>query len=113
MSLNTVAYASGKEAVIVFPSDDLSAVVISKLARLGVQHIISRSAGTAYIDVDAAAEHKMTIYKVDVEDPMLVTLMEYPEVLITPQQAKLCIASLKETANQTIINLDHAGRIGR
>ena len=113
LSLDTVAYASGKEAVIVFPSDDLSAVVITKLANLGIQNIISRSAGTAYIDVEAAAEHEMTIYKVDVEDPILLTLMEYPEVLITPQQAKLCVASLKETANQTIINLDRAGRISR
>jgi D-lactate dehydrogenase len=113
LGLDTVAYAAGKKAVIVFSSDDLSAVVIAKLATLKVQYILSRCVEIAYIDVQAAAQYDMRIYKVHVEDPLLHKLMEYPEVLITPQQAKLSIASLEETANQTIMNLDRAGSIYR
>lgn len=108
LRLDTVAYAAGKKAVIVFATDDLSAVIIEKLACLSIKYIISRCADTAYINVEAATNSKMKIYHVNVEDALLLKLMEYPEVLITPQQAKLCTASLKETARQTIMSLDRA-----
>jgi D-lactate dehydrogenase len=57
-SLNpqTVVYAEGKEAVLVFTNDDVSAPVIEKLADFGVKYIVTRSTGTDQIDLTAAAE---------------------------------------------------------
>ena len=43
LSLDTVMYAEGKEAVIVFTNDDVSEVVINKLADLGIKYIATRS----------------------------------------------------------------------
>ena len=54
LSLETAAFAAGKRAVIVFTSDDLSAVVIDKLSALGVKYITTRSTMFNHIDRDAA-----------------------------------------------------------
>lgn len=50
----TVGFAEGKDAVIVFTNDDLSAPVIQELSKLGVRYIAARSAGTDHIDKQAA-----------------------------------------------------------
>jgi lactate dehydrogenase-like 2-hydroxyacid dehydrogenase len=57
LSLETAVFAAGKQAVIVFSTDDLSAEVINKLAELGVKYITTRSAITANIDRVAASIH--------------------------------------------------------
>lgn len=64
LSADTVSYAAGKEAVIVFEDDEVSADVISKLASLGVKYIATRSVSTAHIDQDAAEENAMRIASV-------------------------------------------------
>lgn len=58
---DTVSYAEGKEAVIVFEDDDVSADVISKLAAMGVKYIATRSLSAIHIDQDAAAEKGMRV----------------------------------------------------
>jgi D-lactate dehydrogenase len=50
LSLDTVNFAEGKDAVIVTPNDDVSNAVIKKLARLGIKYIAARSTGTDHID---------------------------------------------------------------
>jgi len=55
LTLDTVSYASGKDAVLVFPCDDLSAPVLQELRRLGVKYIATRSTGTDNIDLIEAA----------------------------------------------------------
>jgi len=55
LSAETAAYAEGKEAVIVFISDDVSAPVINQLADLGIKYIATRSASIDHIDKGAAA----------------------------------------------------------
>ena len=90
LSLETVIYAEGKDAVIVFTTDDVSAHVIKKLADLGIKYIVTKSAETDHIDKTAAAAYQIEI----------ANIPPYPrQVDITP-------ATLQETANQTIQNLD-------
>ena len=54
---DTVSYAKGCKAVIVFVNDDLSASTIRNLAQLGVKYIITRSAGTDHIDFNAVQKY--------------------------------------------------------
>ena len=79
LSLETAVFAAGKQAVMVSSTDDVSAIVIDKLAALGVKHITTRSAGTVHIDKTAAARNG-------------IKLANVPELL--------------DVANQTIKNLD-------
>jgi len=55
LSLETAIFAAGKQAVIVFSSDDVCAAVIDKLAQLGIKYITTRSTSTGHIDKLAAA----------------------------------------------------------
>ena len=61
LSLETAIFAAGKQAVIVFSTDDVSAEVINKLAELGVKYITTRSAITANIDRVAASIHDIKL----------------------------------------------------
>jgi lactate dehydrogenase-like 2-hydroxyacid dehydrogenase len=90
LSLETVIYAEGKDAVIVFTNDDVSASVIKKLADLGIKYILTRSAETNHIDQGAAAAYRIKI----------ANIPSYPK------QADLTPSALQEVADQTIKNLD-------
>ena len=61
LSVDTAIYAEGKDAVIVFPNDDVSEAVIKKLAGLGVKYIASRSAGIDHINKAAAARYHIKL----------------------------------------------------
>ncbi|GLU56903.1 2-hydroxyacid dehydrogenase [Dyadobacter frigoris] len=54
LSLATCGFAEGKEAVLVSANDDVSALVINKLADIGIKYIATRSAGTDQIDKKTA-----------------------------------------------------------
>lgn len=90
LSLDTVSYASGKEAVIVFEGDDVSAAVINKLAELGVKYIATRSISTAHIDQGVAAIYGIRLASVPPETLTGLTTAELPLAL----------------ASETIVNLD-------
>lgn len=64
LSTETVSFAEGKEAVIVFTSDDVSAEVINKLADLGVKYIATRSNDVSHIDATVAGLRHMKIANV-------------------------------------------------
>jgi D-lactate dehydrogenase len=55
-SLNpdTVMYAAGKNAVVVTENDDVTALLIEKLAGFGIKYLVTRSVDTNHIDKDAA-----------------------------------------------------------
>ena len=57
LSLETAAFAAGKQAVMVFSTDDVSDEVINKLADLGVKYITIRSANCDHINKEAARLH--------------------------------------------------------
>ena len=79
LSLETAVFATGKTAVMVSSNDDVSAVVIDKLAQLGVKYITMRTMLTLNIDKLAAARNG-------------IKLANVPEEM--------------DIANQTINNLD-------
>ena len=69
---DTVVYAEGKEAVIVFTNDDVSAFVIEKLAALGVKYIVTRSVDTEHIDKEAACRHGIKLANVPSYSPQAI-----------------------------------------
>ena len=60
----TAAYAAGKEAVIVFSDDQVTADVIGRLADLGVKFLATRSVSTLHIDQMAAAQRNIRVANV-------------------------------------------------
>lgn len=69
---DTVIYAQGKDAVIVFTNDVVSAAVIEQLAKLGIKFIGTRSSGTDHIDQDAATASGIKIANVPHYSPQAV-----------------------------------------
>lgn len=69
---DTAIYAEGKNAVIVFINDDLSAPVIEKLASLGIKYIVTRSSGTDHIDKQAAALYGIKIANIPSYPPQAI-----------------------------------------
>jgi D-lactate dehydrogenase len=72
LDINTAIYAEGKDAVIVFPNDKLSAEVIEKLARLGIKYIVTRSVGMDHIDKEAAEKYHIKLSNVPSYSPQAV-----------------------------------------
>ncbi len=68
----TAIYAQGKDAVVVFTNDDVSAPVIEQLAALGIKFIVTRSARTDHIDEEAAAAFGIKIANVPSYSPQAV-----------------------------------------
>ncbi|MES3017177.1 MAG: NAD(P)-dependent oxidoreductase [Bacteroidota bacterium] len=69
LTLDTIAYAEGKEAVLVFSSDDVSAPVVRKLAEMGVKYICTRSTGTDHIDIREAESQGITVASIPAYSP--------------------------------------------
>lgn len=100
LSIETVNYATGKEAVIVFEGDDVSAAVISKLAELGVKYIATRSSSTSHIDQDVAAVYGIRLGSVPpeslsglAEDQKSTALAEETILNLDKWQQKQCLGN--------------------
>ncbi len=72
LNIETATYAEGKDAIIVFTNDDVSATVIDKLAELGIKYIVTRSVGTDHIDKQAAAKKSIKISNVPSYSPQAI-----------------------------------------
>jgi len=64
LTADTLPFASGKEALLVFNNDELNAEMIAGLAKLGIKYIATSSFETAHLDLKAAGEAKMKIANV-------------------------------------------------
>lgn len=64
LGIDTAAYAAGKDAVIVYNHDDVSALVMEKLAALNVRFIVTQSIETDHIDKEAAAKYGIKLANV-------------------------------------------------
>lgn len=64
LSDETVFYAEGKDAVVVFTDDEVSAKVINKLAKLGIRYIATRSIDSSHIDQQEANNQNIKIASV-------------------------------------------------
>jgi len=69
LTQETVGFAEGKDAVVVFTNDDVSQGIIEKLAGFGVRFIATRSVGTDHIDKPAAAAHGLKVANVPMYSP--------------------------------------------
>ncbi len=69
LTLDTISYAEGKDAVLVFSCDDVSAPVIQKLAEMGVKYIATRSTGTDHIDIKEAGIQGIRVANIPVYSP--------------------------------------------
>jgi D-lactate dehydrogenase len=90
LSEETVLYAEGKDAVIVFTDDDVSSSVIDKLAAMGVKYIATRSTATTHLDHEAAGKRGIKIANVPHSALFPLNLADLPMAL----------------AEETIKNLD-------
>jgi lactate dehydrogenase-like 2-hydroxyacid dehydrogenase len=81
LSVETAAFAAGKDAVIISQQDDVSAPVIEKLAGLNIRFIVTRSKESGHFDKEAAAKYQIKLANVLSDEP-------------------------QEIADQTISNLD-------
>ncbi|WP_316833335.1 lactate dehydrogenase [Pedobacter nutrimenti] len=90
LSEDTVVYAEGKEAVIVFVDDEVSEKVINRLADLGIKYIATRSTSVEHIDKQAAVSRNIRIANVPAS------------ILKEGSQEALSMA----LAAETILNLD-------
>lgn len=98
LSEDTAIYASGKEAVIVFSEDLVSAKVIDLLADLGIKYIATRSTLTDHIDQEAAARRHIRVANVPAStleehlgDELSVALAEETILNLDRWQTKKCL----------------------
>ncbi len=91
LGLETAAFAEGKDAVVIFTSDDASAAVINKLADLGVKYISTRSTGTDQIDKVTAEKRGIKIANVPVYSPQAIA--EHTIALVLALDRKLIRAT--------------------
>jgi D-lactate dehydrogenase len=91
LSLSTVRFAEGAEAVCVFVNDDVSAPVVAALADCGVRTIALRCAGFNNVDLDAAARAGLRVVRVPAYSPNAVA--EHTIALILALNRKICRAS--------------------
>ncbi len=71
LTLETSVYARGKDVVIVYVSDDVSAAVIDHLADMGIKYIATRSEATDHIDREAAGKRNIRIANVPGPGPSM------------------------------------------
>ena len=116
LGVDTAVYAEGKNAVIVFDDDDLSAPVIERLAALGVKFIVTRSGGTSRIDKAAALANGIKIASIPTclpqtaanpdAEPVYINNANYYATQVSLNEAGLSRETLQEIADQTIKSLD-------
>ncbi len=90
LGVDTVGFASGKDAVIVFTNDEVSAPVIKKLKALGVKYIATRSLSIAHIDCDAATKADIKIANVPSYSPQ--SIAEHAIALMMALNRKIFLA---------------------
>ncbi|HEX7367544.1 MAG TPA: 2-hydroxyacid dehydrogenase [Pelobium sp.] len=90
LSIDTVGFAKGKDAVVVFTNDDVSAPVINKLKKLGVKYIATRSVGVDHIDCEAATTADIKIANVPSYSPQ--SIAEHAIALMMALNRKIFMA---------------------
>jgi D-lactate dehydrogenase len=91
LSIETAAYAKGKDAVLVMINDDVSENVINKLADVGVKFIATRSKDTDHIDKKAAEKRGIKLANVPIYSPQAIA--EHTVALALAMSRKLIQAN--------------------
>lgn len=95
LTLDTVSYAKGKEAVLVFSSDDLSAPVLNRLKELGVKYIFTRSSGVDHIDLEEAKRLGIQVTNTSSYSPDSIEALQVIAAKTIDNLDKWCISSDK------------------
>jgi D-lactate dehydrogenase len=106
LGLDTTIYAEGKDAVIVFTNDDVSARVIERLATSGIKYIATRSAGTDHIDRESAAKYGIKVANVPYYSPEAIA--EHAVALAFALNRKL----IKADEHSHLFNFTNNGLMG-
>lgn len=69
LTLDTISYAKGKDAVLAFSCDDLSAPILARLKEMGVKYISTRSTGTDHIDISEAGRLGLKVANIPAYSP--------------------------------------------
>lgn len=72
LNIHTFQLAQGHEAVCAFVNDDLSAPVLTELAKLGVKVIVMRCAGFNNVDIEASKKLGLKVMRVPAYSPEAV-----------------------------------------
>ncbi|RFZ85314.1 2-hydroxyacid dehydrogenase [Mucilaginibacter terrenus] len=106
LGLDTAIYAEGKDAVVVFTNDEVSAPVVERLATLGIKYISTRSAGTDHIDREATAKFGIKVANVPYYSPEAIA--EHAVALAFALNRKL----IKANEQGHIFNFTNNGLLG-
>jgi len=68
LTLDTLAFANGKEALIIFNEDKLDAPIIAGLKALGIKYLATSSFEYKHIDLQAAKEAGLKIANIPFKD---------------------------------------------
>lgn len=71
LNLSTVAYSSGKEAVIISNHDKLDQPLLIAIQQLGISQIITRSRETGHIDLETASNLGLKVANAPATDDSL------------------------------------------
>ncbi|MCD8117991.1 MAG: 2-hydroxyacid dehydrogenase [Lachnospiraceae bacterium] len=107
LSKETVALAEGAEAVCVFVNDTVDAVVMERLAKLGVKAILLRCAGYNQVDLTAAKKHGIRVFHVPGYSPEAVA--EFAMGLLLSVNRQIPRAYMRTR----FFNMDITGLMGR
>jgi lactate dehydrogenase-like 2-hydroxyacid dehydrogenase len=88
LSLQTVQFAEGKDAVVITTKDDLTTAVVNELKKLDVKYIINRSTDTSNIDKIQASILGIKIAKITDLEPEKIA--EGTIQILDNWQAKKC-----------------------
>ncbi|MHA4895551.1 lactate dehydrogenase [Pedobacter sp. PWIIR3] len=81
LTAETVSFAAGKEAILVYTNDDVCAAVVHRLADLGVKYIATRSTDVAHIDQLAASLRNIKVGNVPHAVLTPLNLQDFPMAL--------------------------------
>jgi lactate dehydrogenase-like 2-hydroxyacid dehydrogenase len=68
LTADTLSFATGKEALLVFNQDDLNAEMIAGLKAIGIKYIATSSSETGHLDLLAAGHAGMKVANVPLLD---------------------------------------------
>lgn len=95
LTLDTVSYAKGKEAVLVFSSDDLTAPLLNRLKELGVKYICTISSGINHVDLAEAKRLGIQVTKTPSYSPASIEALQAISANTINNLDKWCISSDK------------------
>jgi len=75
LSAETAQLAAGCDAVCIFVNDKADSDCLAVLAKLGIKHLLLRSAGFNHVDLEAAHKHSISVRRVPAYSPYAVAEM--------------------------------------